>query len=73
MVRLRGALGGKVDVPLWLPAASFGDTGAATGAVATCMAARAFERGYAPGDAALIGLSSESGERGAFGIAAARA
>jgi 3-oxoacyl-[acyl-carrier-protein] synthase-1 len=53
------------DLPRWYPAASFGDVGAATGAVAVVMAARAFERGYAPGEAALVLLASERGGRGA--------
>lgn len=61
------------DMPVWCPATSFGDTGAAAGAVAACLAARAFERGYAPGPGALVCLSSESGARGAFGLHAQRA
>jgi 3-oxoacyl-[acyl-carrier-protein] synthase-1 len=51
------------NVPLWLPAASFGETGAASGALAVCMAVRAFERRYAPGERALILLASDSGAR----------
>lgn len=51
---------------LWLTAASLGEVGAAAGPAALSMAARALERGYAGGDSALIWLSSESGNKGAF-------
>jgi 3-oxoacyl-[acyl-carrier-protein] synthase-1 len=54
--------------PLWVPAVSFGDTGAASGAVGLCMAARAFARGYAPASTAVVWLASESGLRGAFAL-----
>jgi 3-oxoacyl-[acyl-carrier-protein] synthase I len=53
------------DVSDWFPALSFGDTGAAAGAVGVCMATRAFARRYAPGMGALICLSSENGTKGA--------
>lgn len=56
--------------PAWFPAISFGDTGAAAGAVGVAVAARAFARGYAPASAALVWLSSESGEKGAIAIQA---
>jgi 3-oxoacyl-[acyl-carrier-protein] synthase-1 len=64
LVRLRENFG---DVPFdtWLPAQSFGETGAAAGALAIAVAARASERGYAPGPSALIVLASESGRRAA--------
>lgn len=52
------------DLPLWLPAVTFGETGAAAGALATCIVTRAFERRYAPGAQALICLASDSGARG---------
>lgn len=44
-------------------AASFGDTGAASGAVALCMAACAFERHYAPAPLAALVSSADSGDR----------
>jgi 3-oxoacyl-[acyl-carrier-protein] synthase-1 len=50
----------------WYPAASFGDTGAASAAIAACMVARAFRRGYAPAASALILSSSEQEPRGAL-------
>jgi 3-oxoacyl-[acyl-carrier-protein] synthase I len=53
-----------------IPAESFGETGAAQGALAACMAVRAFARKYSPAPRALIWLASYSGERGAFTIAA---
>lgn len=68
-LRLAGPLG---NLPLWLPATSFGDTGAASGGVALCMAARAFERGYGPAGEALVWSSSESGGKGAIALAAQR-
>lgn len=52
----------------WLPAASFGDTGAASAAVALCLASRAFARGYAPGPAAVIVASSDDGGRACIRI-----
>jgi hypothetical protein len=54
----------------WYPAASYGHTGVAGPAIALCTAARAFARGYAPHQAALITCSSDSGER-AVGIVSA--
>ena len=51
---------------LWLPAASFGDTGAATGAVQACMAFRAFERAYAPACAAGLVSTAPGSARGCF-------
>ena len=41
----------------------FGDTGAASGAVALCMAASAFERHYAPAPLAALVSSADSGDR----------
>jgi 3-oxoacyl-[acyl-carrier-protein] synthase-1 len=69
LVRLRsdGALGG---VPAWFPAMSFGDTGAAAGAVGACVAARALSRGYAPGTSALVFMSSENGTKSALTLRA---
>lgn len=48
------------------PAASFGDTGAASGALALCQAACAFERRYAPGSVAALLSSGEAGDRAAL-------
>ena len=69
LVRLRSAVD-LGHLPLWLPALSFGETGAASGALAVCLAARAFERGYAPGGHALVWLASENGARGAITLTA---
>ena len=55
---------------LWYPAASFGDTGAASGAVALCMAIRAFERGYAPAQTATIISSADGSNRAAVRVTA---
>lgn len=48
---------------LWYPAISFGDTGAAHGAIALGMAACAFRRRYAPHTNAVIASSSEGAPR----------
>lgn len=47
------------ECTVWFPALAFGDTGAASGAVALCMALRAFARGYAPNSSAAIVSSSD--------------
>lgn len=54
--------------PVETPAAAFGEIGAASGAVAACVAVRAFARGYAPGAPVLVWLASDSSARGAFVI-----
>jgi len=48
---------------LWYPAASFGDTGAATGAIAATAAVAAFRRGYAPSQFAAIVCSGHDSAR----------
>lgn len=48
---------------LWYPATSFGDTGAASGAVSLCMATSAFTRNYAPAEKVAITSSSEGSLR----------
>ena len=54
--------------PSTIPAESFGEIGAAQGAVASCMATRAFVRAYAPAAQAIVWLASYDGGRGAFVI-----
>jgi 3-oxoacyl-[acyl-carrier-protein] synthase-1 len=49
-----------------IPAEGFGDTGAASGALAVALATRAFVRGYAHGRHALIMITEENGERAAL-------
>ncbi len=49
-----------------LPAAAVGDTGAASGLVALCMAAQAFVRGYAPAPAAALVSCADGDERSAL-------
>jgi 3-oxoacyl-[acyl-carrier-protein] synthase-1 len=60
VVRLRssGMLGSVRDV---LPCTSFGELGAASAGVGLCMATRAFLRGYALGDRALVLSISDQG------------
>lgn len=51
-----------------IPALSFGDTGAASGLLAACLAARALSKGYCFGDKSIITISSDQGERGTLGL-----
>lgn len=53
------------NLPLWLPADPFGEIGAATAAVAVCVAIRAFVRDYAGTNKVLIWMSSPSGHKAA--------
>jgi 3-oxoacyl-[acyl-carrier-protein] synthase-1 len=68
LVRLRERFPIFAEPTIWYPAASFGDTGAASGAVALCSATCAFERNYAPGQTAMITLSSDGPFRAAISI-----
>jgi 3-oxoacyl-[acyl-carrier-protein] synthase I len=52
--------------PVWLPAQSFGETGAATGPLALAIAAQALQRHYAPPGSILVWLWSENGSRAAI-------
>jgi 3-oxoacyl-[acyl-carrier-protein] synthase-1 len=63
LVRLRGALDADRS-NLVAPATSFGDVGAASGAVAVGLAVRSFVRRYSASNHALILSSSESGQVG---------
>jgi 3-oxoacyl-[acyl-carrier-protein] synthase-1 len=65
VVRLVGYSQAFADPVLWYPAASFGDTGAVSGAVAICMAVNAFARGYAPAQTVAILSSAEDPSRAA--------
>jgi 3-oxoacyl-[acyl-carrier-protein] synthase-1 len=64
LVRYRGTSpvpdGGPI---MWYPAASFGDTGAAAAAIATCLAVCAHERGYAPSVHAIVMANSDGASR----------
>ena len=50
------------------PAADVGDTGAAAPMVALALAARAFERGYAPAPTALVLAADDTGGRGSIAV-----
>lgn len=64
LVHLRGKGAGSETGPdVWYPAASFGDTGAAAGAVATCLAVAAHDRRYAPLPHAFVLTSSDGPHR----------
>jgi 3-oxoacyl-[acyl-carrier-protein] synthase-1 len=70
LVRLRKDLPAFQDVRAVYSAASFGDTGVASGALGVCMAARAFARRYAPAARALVLSSSDEGARAALSVGA---
>ena len=63
VIRAQGRLPDPAAEPLWYPAISFGDTGAASGALAACMAVRAFSRGYAPASTAIVVSGTYEGAR----------
>ncbi|WHZ21857.1 MAG: hypothetical protein OJF47_000969 [Nitrospira sp.] len=64
LVRLR-ASGAIKEVEEWFPSVSFGETGAAAGAVSIVMAEQAFARGYTRGERIGVWASSDSGFKGA--------
>jgi hypothetical protein len=68
LCRMAGRFRGLAGSVVWYPAASFGDTGAASGAIAVCLAARAIERGYAPLTPAIVTMCSDGPARGALRI-----
>jgi 3-oxoacyl-[acyl-carrier-protein] synthase I len=55
----------RESFPVWYTASSFGDVGAASGALSVAIAAVSIAGGYAPGRYAMCESSSESGLRGA--------
>lgn len=54
------------DQPQWHPAVCFGETGAATGAIAICMGTRGLARDYAKKEQILIWMSSHDGNKGSI-------
>ena len=58
----------KPEFPLWLPAASLGDTGAAAGLCSLLWAMAAWSRDYAPGPRALACAGNDQGARAAIVI-----
>lgn len=59
LVRLASRVPELASPVVWYPASSFGDVGAASGAVAICLAIHAFSRGCAPNPTAVVVSSSE--------------
>ena len=53
----------REECPLWVPAASVGEIGAAVGPLLVMMASIAMEKGYAPGALAMCEASSDEGLR----------
>jgi len=63
LVRLPPSAAPRVTL---LPAAAFGETRAAHGPLAACMAVQAFQRGRHPSESVLVWLASDRGGRGSF-------
>jgi 3-oxoacyl-[acyl-carrier-protein] synthase-1 len=61
----------REHLPVWYPAASVGDLGAAAGALNVIVAANAIARGFAPGPYVICESSSDEGLRAACVIAQA--
>ncbi len=64
--RLTAGMPGLLPTSEWTIATSLGDTGAASGALATAVALRSFARAYAPGRCAVIVSSSDDRRRTAL-------
>lgn len=73
LVRLRSQFESFAAPVVWYPAASFGDIGAASALAGICIAARAWDRNYAPAATALIAAASEGPGRAALCLESARA
>lgn len=68
LVRLRAGGDAFASPVVWYSAASFGDTGAASGLIAICMSTQAWERGYAPGRCAFVASVSDGEARAALAL-----
>ncbi|CAM3127978.1 hypothetical protein COSO111634_03150 [Corallococcus soli] len=66
MLHLRAAGLGHEQLVSWLPALSFGDTGAASGALGLCAAVRSLQRGYSPAPTPVVLSCSDEGARAAI-------
>lgn len=64
--RLRGTAEAFAEPALWLPALSFGDTGATSAPLAVATVSHAWQRGCAPGPAAVVAACSDAGARAAL-------
>lgn len=70
LARVRAELPSLASPVIWYPAISFGDVGAATGALAISVVTHAFARRRAPSGRALVISSSDGPARRAFVVAA---
>ncbi len=61
------------ETPTWTPAMSFGNTGAASGALGAALAVRGLERGYAGAGPVLVLSSEDGGARAAVRVEAGNA
>lgn len=67
---LEAKLRGLGDAPIWLPAVGFGNTGAASAALAIAMATRGYARERAPASTAMICSSGDDGTRAVIEVSA---
>jgi 3-oxoacyl-[acyl-carrier-protein] synthase-1 len=67
LVRMRSS-GTLEQMSVALPAASFGETGCAAGAVGICVAVRSLQRRYASGRGALVSTSGDDGTKAAVSL-----
>lgn len=72
LVKLLSRFPGYQNPVLWYPALSFGDTGAASAVIGTCMVLQAFGRNYAPSNIAAIISSNDGPERASLLIEKSR-
>ncbi|OLB14579.1 MAG: hypothetical protein AUH10_03730 [Gammaproteobacteria bacterium 13_2_20CM_66_19] len=68
LVRLRAWTEAFAAPAVWYPAASFGDTGAASALLGICMSVRAWERDYAPSESAIVASVSDGKARAAVAV-----
>jgi 3-oxoacyl-[acyl-carrier-protein] synthase-1 len=68
VLRARDRFPTVAEGALWYPAVSFGDIGAASGALGVALAVRSFARGYAPGRTAMVFSGTYEGLRGAVRV-----
>lgn len=69
LVQLTAAETDRSENPVWYPAISFGDTGAASAGIAMCTATQAWARHYGPADFVVITSTSYDGYRSAICLA----
>jgi hypothetical protein len=70
VVRLRAQFEAFDDPAVWIPAVSFGDTGAASALLGVCIAIRAWDRNHAPATTAIVAATADDDSRAALALEA---